>query len=138
MPVFQAVTMAAQRKCAVISVGCKRWVFYWGEAPRGRSVKCVCVCVTVSIRSVTSARRKPCSHCCVCARGELTSVSFHLVSGINVHDGPSLLLLTSAVCSLRVLIRDQQDSSAERRREEQPHTETAGQKRFCWDICALH
>lgn len=45
MSVFQAVTMAAQRKCAVISVGCKRWVFYWGEAPRGRSVKCVGVCV---------------------------------------------------------------------------------------------
>ena len=102
----------------------------------GRVCVCVCVCVCV-IRSVTSAQRKPCNHCCVCARGELTSVSFHLVSGINLHVGPSLLLLTSAVCSLQLLIPDQQDSSAERCREEQPHTGTAGQKSFCLDIRTL-
>ena len=41
--------MAAQRKRAVISVGGKQWVFYWGEAPRGRSVKCVGVCVCVCV-----------------------------------------------------------------------------------------
>lgn len=71
MSVFQAVTMAAQRKCAVISVGCKRWVFYWGEAPRGRSVKCVgvCVCVCYSVYQICylSSEEAVQPLLCVCA-----------------------------------------------------------------------
>lgn len=66
---------------------------------------CIKVCVKVSVRSVTSGLGKLCfvgtiSGVCVCVCGTLTSVSIHLVLGLNVHDSPTLLLLTSIANSL--------------------------------------
>lgn len=99
------------------------------------------VCVTVSVRSVTSGLWKLCFvgavatvvRVYVC--GKLTSASFHLVSGLNIHDSSSLLLLTSTANSLQLLIPDQQESSSQRSREEQllrlqSHTLIARQNKF--------
>lgn len=86
---------------------------------------CIKVCFTVSVRSVTSALWRlcfvaaathgVCVHVCV-----VTCVSFpFLLPGLNVHDSPSLLLLTSTANRPQVLIADQQDSSSQRSRVKQ-------------------